>query len=231
MPAATSRASPASPRSTATATRCSCTLVGPNSVSKSLRSAPIRPAVRSACARCSRACHPRWRCPRTSSAPPAPSSRSPPGTAGRRSSMSAVGPRRPDRPRPRPPWLAGAERLDLAVYAAIAATPSPALDSAMGRLIRGRPNTRSSRSSHPSRLGVRCSAEDGAGGAARRPSGGGGGGRRPPRGERERGGGGGGGGAGPPPPPPPRRRRRSRRPLPPRAKFGRAEPKSDVRRG
>jgi hypothetical protein len=172
MPAATSRASPASPRSTATATRCSCTLVGPNSVSKSLRSAPIRPAVRSACARCSRACHPRWRCPRTSSAPPAPSSRSPPGTAGRRSSMSAVGPRRPDRPRPRPPWLAGAERLDLAVYAAIAATPSPALDSAMGRLIRGRPNTRSSRSSHPSRLGVRCSAEDGAGGAARRPSGG-----------------------------------------------------------
>ena len=50
--------------------------------------------------------------------------------------MSAVGPRRPDRPRPRPAWLADAERLDLAVYAAIAATPSPALDRAMGRLTR-----------------------------------------------------------------------------------------------
>ena len=48
--------------------------------------------------------------------------------------MSAVGPRR------RPglgrvlAWLADAERLDLAVYAAIAATPSPTLDSAMGWL-------------------------------------------------------------------------------------------------
>jgi membrane-associated phospholipid phosphatase len=50
--------------------------------------------------------------------------------------MSAVGPRRPDRPRRRPPWLADAERVDLAVYAAIAATPSPTLDSAMGRLTR-----------------------------------------------------------------------------------------------
>ena len=38
--------------------------------------------------------------------------------------MSAVAPRRPDRPRPRPAWLADAERLDLAVYEAIAATPS-----------------------------------------------------------------------------------------------------------
>jgi len=52
--------------------------------------------------------------------------------------MSAVGPRRPDRARPRPPWLADAERLDLAVYAAIAATPSPAPDSAMGRADTGR---------------------------------------------------------------------------------------------
>jgi membrane-associated phospholipid phosphatase len=34
----------------------------------------------------------------------------------------------------RVPRLADVERLDLAVYAAIAATPSPALDSAMGRL-------------------------------------------------------------------------------------------------
>jgi membrane-associated phospholipid phosphatase len=50
--------------------------------------------------------------------------------------MSAVDLRRPDRPRPRPPWLADVERLDVAVYAAIAATPSPALDSVMGRLTR-----------------------------------------------------------------------------------------------
>jgi hypothetical protein len=50
--------------------------------------------------------------------------------------MSAVDPRRPDRPRPRPPWLADVERLDVAVYAAIAATPSPVLDRAMGRLTR-----------------------------------------------------------------------------------------------
>jgi undecaprenyl-diphosphatase len=33
-------------------------------------------------------------------------------------------------------WLADAERLDVAIYAAIAATLSPALDSAMGRLTR-----------------------------------------------------------------------------------------------
>jgi hypothetical protein len=55
--------------------------------------------------------------------------------------MSAVGPRRPDRPRPRPAWLADAERLDLAVHAAIAATPSPALDRAMGRLTRAADHT------------------------------------------------------------------------------------------
>jgi membrane-associated phospholipid phosphatase len=50
--------------------------------------------------------------------------------------MSAVGPRHPGRPQQRPPWLVDAERLDLAVYAAIAATPSPALDRAMGGLTR-----------------------------------------------------------------------------------------------
>ena len=36
----------------------------------------------------------------------------------------------------RPPWLRDAERLDLAIYAAIAATPTPALDIAMRRLSR-----------------------------------------------------------------------------------------------
>jgi membrane-associated phospholipid phosphatase len=39
----------------------------------------------------------------------------------------------------RPPyrrWLEDAERIDVAVYAAIAATPTPALDRAMGRLSR-----------------------------------------------------------------------------------------------
>jgi membrane-associated phospholipid phosphatase len=50
--------------------------------------------------------------------------------------MTAVGAPGPDPPRTRPPWLADAERLDLAVYAAIAATPSPALDNAMTRLTR-----------------------------------------------------------------------------------------------
>jgi undecaprenyl-diphosphatase len=35
-----------------------------------------------------------------------------------------------------PGWLRDAERLDLAVYAAIAATPTPALDTAMRRLTR-----------------------------------------------------------------------------------------------
>jgi len=33
-------------------------------------------------------------------------------------------------------WLAEAERVDLAVYAAIAATPTPRLDTAMNRLSR-----------------------------------------------------------------------------------------------
>lgn len=42
----------------------------------------------------------------------------------------------PDTPRSRPSWLVEAERLDLAVYAAIAATPSPALDRAIGTLTR-----------------------------------------------------------------------------------------------
>jgi membrane-associated phospholipid phosphatase len=35
-----------------------------------------------------------------------------------------------------PAWLADAERLDLAVYEAIAGTPTPALDRALGRLTR-----------------------------------------------------------------------------------------------
>lgn len=38
--------------------------------------------------------------------------------------------------RRRPAWLRDAERLDLAVYASIAATPTPALDAAMRRLTR-----------------------------------------------------------------------------------------------
>lgn len=42
----------------------------------------------------------------------------------------------PSRSRSRPRWLAEADRLDLAVYAAIAATPTPTLDRAMGRLTR-----------------------------------------------------------------------------------------------
>jgi membrane-associated phospholipid phosphatase len=37
-------------------------------------------------------------------------------------------------PRRRPQWLLDAERIDLAVYAAIARTPTPALDGAMARL-------------------------------------------------------------------------------------------------
>lgn len=40
------------------------------------------------------------------------------------------------RQRRRPGWLRDAERVDLAVYAAIAATPTPALDAAMRRLTR-----------------------------------------------------------------------------------------------
>ena len=38
--------------------------------------------------------------------------------------------------RPRPRWIEEAERLDLAIYAAIARTPTPALDVAMSRLSR-----------------------------------------------------------------------------------------------
>jgi undecaprenyl-diphosphatase len=37
-------------------------------------------------------------------------------------------------PPPQPAWLRDAERVDLAVYAAIAQTPTPALDTAMSRL-------------------------------------------------------------------------------------------------
>jgi membrane-associated phospholipid phosphatase len=36
--------------------------------------------------------------------------------------------------RPRPAWLRDAERVDVAIYAAIAATPTPALDRTMRRL-------------------------------------------------------------------------------------------------
>jgi membrane-associated phospholipid phosphatase len=42
----------------------------------------------------------------------------------------------PERSRIRPRWVEDAERLDLAVYAAVAGTPTPALDSAMSRLSR-----------------------------------------------------------------------------------------------
>jgi undecaprenyl-diphosphatase len=41
-----------------------------------------------------------------------------------------------DRPQARPGWLGEASRLDAAVYAAIAATPTPRLDAAMRRLSR-----------------------------------------------------------------------------------------------
>ena len=41
---------------------------------------------------------------------------------------------RPLSPRPGPTWLRDAERVDLAVYAAIAQTPTPALDKAMATL-------------------------------------------------------------------------------------------------
>jgi undecaprenyl-diphosphatase len=36
----------------------------------------------------------------------------------------------------RPAWLVDVERVDVAVYAAIAATPTPELDRAMARLAR-----------------------------------------------------------------------------------------------
>ena len=39
-------------------------------------------------------------------------------------------------PSHRPRWIEDAERLDLAIYAAIARTPTPALDVAMSRLSR-----------------------------------------------------------------------------------------------
>ena|SRR5947209_632854 len=39
-------------------------------------------------------------------------------------------------PRHRPPWLEDAERLDVAVYAAIARTPTPSLDRSMRRIAR-----------------------------------------------------------------------------------------------
>jgi membrane-associated phospholipid phosphatase len=42
----------------------------------------------------------------------------------------------PPRPREPPGWLRDAERVDVAVYAAIARTPTPALDRAMARLSR-----------------------------------------------------------------------------------------------
>jgi membrane-associated phospholipid phosphatase len=44
-------------------------------------------------------------------------------------------PPRPERP-PLPAWLADADRLDLAVYAAIAATETPALDRVLSKLTR-----------------------------------------------------------------------------------------------
>jgi membrane-associated phospholipid phosphatase len=44
------------------------------------------------------------------------------------------------RRRPRPAWLRDAERVDVAVYAAIAATPTPALDRTMRRLTRAADN-------------------------------------------------------------------------------------------
>jgi hypothetical protein len=39
-----------------------------------------------------------------------------------------------DGPPRRPTWITDAERLDLAIYAAIGRTPTPALDVAMSRL-------------------------------------------------------------------------------------------------
>jgi membrane-associated phospholipid phosphatase len=46
------------------------------------------------------------------------------------------------RRRPRPAWLRDAERVDVAVYAAIAATPTPHLDRTMRRLTRAADNAR-----------------------------------------------------------------------------------------
>ena len=55
--------------------------------------------------------------------------------------------RRPSTRRPR--WIEDAERLDLAIYAAVARTPTPALDVAMSRL---------SRTADYSRLSLACAA-------------------------------------------------------------------------
>jgi membrane-associated phospholipid phosphatase len=44
--------------------------------------------------------------------------------------------------RPRPAWLLDAERVDVAMYAAIAATPTPSLDRSMRRLTRAADNAR-----------------------------------------------------------------------------------------
>jgi membrane-associated phospholipid phosphatase len=52
------------------------------------------------------------------------------------------GPHPPPAHRRRPAWLVDAERLDVAVYAAIAATPTPNLDLAMRRLTRAADNSR-----------------------------------------------------------------------------------------
>ncbi|MBI5106004.1 MAG: phosphatase PAP2 family protein [Solirubrobacterales bacterium] len=46
------------------------------------------------------------------------------------------------RARPRPPWLRDAEHVDVAVYAAVAQTVTPALDRAMGRLARAADGSR-----------------------------------------------------------------------------------------
>ncbi len=62
-------------------------------------------------------------------------------------------------PPPRPPaWLRDAERVDVAVYAAIARTPTPALDAAMARL---------TRAADYSRLSLAAAAIIGAAGGAR----------------------------------------------------------------
>jgi undecaprenyl-diphosphatase len=53
--------------------------------------------------------------------------------------VAATDPER-SRRRPRPAWLRDAERVDVAVYAAIAATPTPALDRTMRRLTRAADN-------------------------------------------------------------------------------------------
>ena len=66
--------------------------------------------------------------------------RRPPGRPAEVTDATASGPRS---------WLEDADRLDLAIYAAIAATPTPALDEALRRL---------SRAADHSKLWVGCSA-------------------------------------------------------------------------